>query len=477
MEYESVIGLEIHAELCTKTKIYCSCRNAFGAEVNTECCPICTGMPGTLPTLNEQVVEYALRMGLATGCAINRVCKQDRKNYFYPDLPKAYQISQFDVPLCEHGGVDIWFEGKEKRIGITRIHIEEDAGKLLHGESFSGSLVDFNRCGVPLIEIVSEPDLRSAAEAKCYLETVTSILFALGISDVKMQEGSVRCDVNVSIRPKGSQTFGTRCEMKNVNSFGGVFRAIEYEIVRQTEVLENGGTVEQETRRWDDAKGRSELMRSKEDAQDYRYFPEPDLRTIVVSDTLLTRAKAAIPELPNKKMVRLMKQYGLNEFDAGLLSENAEKAAFFETATALKKASPRALSNWLVGDVTRLLNESGKALSETPLAAESLSRLAELVEKKEISTTAGKTVLEEMFKTGSAPDDVVKAKGLAQVSSEDALLSIVQKVLAENEKSVAAYKGGKTNAAGYLVGQCMRASGGRANPQVLRGLLIRELEK
>lgn len=476
MDYETVIGLEIHAELNTETKIYCSCKNIFGAEVNTVCCPICTGMPGTLPTLNEKVVEKAVRMGTALHCGINRISKQDRKNYFYPDLPKAYQISQFDVPLCERGYVDILSDGEIKRIGVTRIHIEEDAGKLLHGDSFSGSLVDFNRCGVPLIEIVSEPDLRSSEEAKIYLETVRQILLCLDVSDCKMQEGSIRCDVNVSVRPRGSKEFGTRCEMKNVNSFNGAARAIEYEAKRQIELIESGGAVEQETRRWDDAKGQNFVMRSKEDAQDYRYFPEPDLGTIVLEDGYVENIEASLPELPNKKQFRYMKDYSLPEFDAGLLSQNGEKADFFEECVKSGTVQPKTVANWLTGDITRILNERGIDLCESKLTPKKLVTLLSLVEKGTVSNTAGKTVLEEIFETGAEPETVVREKGLAQVSDAGALEKLVSEVIATNEKSVADYRSGKSNALGYLVGQCMRASKGKGNPQVLRELLQKQLD-
>lgn len=476
MDYETIIGLEVHAELSTDTKIYCSCKNAFGGEVNTQCCPICTGMPGTLPTLNKKVVESAVKAGLALNCTINKVSKQDRKNYFYPDLPKAYQISQFDVPLCERGHIDILIDGEEKRIGVTRIHIEEDAGKLLHGDSFSGSLVDFNRCGVPLIEIVSEPDLRSSAEAKAYLETITSILQALDISDCKMQEGSVRCDVNVSVRKRGETKFGTRCEMKNVNSFNGVVHAIEYEAKRQIEVIEGGGTISQETRRWDDVKGMSFTMRTKEDADDYRYFPEPDLRTIVLEDEYVEQLRSSIPELPNKKRVRYMKDYSLPEFDAGLLAENLEKSVFFEKCVKFDRVQVKNISNWLLGDVSRILNETEKCICELNLTPERLVRLIELIEKNTISNTAGKTVLDEIVATGKEPDEIVKEKGLAQISDQSSLEAIVRGVLEANPKSVADYKGGKTNAAGYLVGQCMRASKGQGNPQVLRELILKMIE-
>ncbi|MDR3643859.1 MAG: Asp-tRNA(Asn)/Glu-tRNA(Gln) amidotransferase subunit GatB, partial [Clostridia bacterium] len=355
-------------------------------------------------------------------------------------------------------------------------HFEEDAGKLLHDESFSGSLVDFNRCGVPLIEIVSEPDLRSSEEAKTYLETVSSILAALNISDCKMQEGSIRCDINVSIRPRGSEKLGTRCEMKNVNSFGGTQRAIEYEIARQIKVVEAGGTIDQETRRWDDGKGMNFIMRSKEDAQDYRYFPEPDLLTIVLDDAQIEAIRATIPELPNKKLVRLMKQYGLPEFDAGLLAESPEKAQFFESCAALQTAQPKTVSNWLICDMTRILNDRGLELSQTPVTPEKLARMVELIENGTISNTAGKTVLEELF-AGKTPDVAVKEKGLAQISDRSELETLVQSVLEANPKSVADYRGGKTNAAGFLVGQCMKASGGKGNPQLLRGLLVEMIEK
>lgn len=476
MKYETVIGLEIHAELNTKTKIYCSCKNAFGAEVNSECCPICTGMPGTLPTLNEKVVEKAVRMGCALHCNINRVSKQDRKNYFYPDLPKAYQISQFDVPLCENGYVDILVDGKIKRIGVTRIHIEEDAGKLLHGDSFSGSLVDFNRCGVPLIEIVSEPDLRSSEEAKIYLETIRQILLRLDVSDCKMQEGSIRCDVNVSVRPEGAGEFGTRCEMKNVNSFNGTARAIEFESKRQIEVLENGGKIVQETRRWDDAKGESFVMRTKEDAQDYRYFPEPDLGTIVLKDGYVEEIETSLPELPNNRQFRYMKDYSLPEFDAGLLSQNVEKAAFFEECINLGDIQPKTVANWITGDITRIINEQGIEINESKITPKKLVELLALVDKGTISNTAGKTVLEDIFSTGADPEVIVKEKGLAQVSDASALESLVKDILAANEKSVADYKKGKTNALGYLVGQCMRASKGKGNPQILREILQKQLD-
>ncbi|MBC8545490.1 Asp-tRNA(Asn)/Glu-tRNA(Gln) amidotransferase subunit GatB [Clostridiaceae bacterium NSJ-31] len=474
MDYEMIVGLEVHAELKTKTKIYCGCKNEFGAEVNTNCCPICTGMPGTLPTLNEKVVEYAIKMGHATNCSINRICKQDRKNYFYPDLPKAYQISQFDIPLCEHGYLDciVNENGDTKRIGITRIHIEEDAGKLIHDDSFAGSLVDFNRCGVPLIEIVSEPDIRSVVEAKAYLDTIKSILQYIDVSDCKMQEGSIRCDVNVSVHKPG-EPFGTRVEMKNVNSFSGACRAIEYEANRQIEILEQGGEITQETRRWDDMKGCNFLLRSKEDAQDYRYFPEPDLLTIVVEQETVDRLKAELPELPNKKIKRYMEEYGLPHFDSNLLVENIATDRFFEQCIALGVCPPKAIANWLLGDVTRILHEKNIEITETSLTPEKLTDMIALITKGTISNTAGKTVLEEIIFSDKLPEDVVQEKGLAQVSDTSVLEEIAKSVLAANAKAVEDYKGGKTNVIGFLVGQCMRQSKGQGNPAVLKEIILK----
>ena len=473
--YELVVGLEVHAELNTASKIYCSCRNAFGMEVNTQCCPVCMGMPGTLPTLNEKVVEYAAKMGYALNCTINSVSKQDRKNYFYPDLPKAYQISQFDIPLCEHGYLDIWVDGEERRIGVTRIHIEEDAGKLIHDDSFTGTLVDFNRCGVPLIEIVSEPDLRSSAEAKAYLDTIKSILEYLNISDCKMQEGSIRCDINVSVHKPG-EPFGTRVEMKNVNTFSGAVRAIEYEAARQVEVLEAGGTISQETRRWDDLKGENVLLRSTEDAQDYRYFPEPDLLTIVLNEEKLKELKDSIPELPNKKKVRYIKEMGLPEADAVLLAETKEKSDFFESILAAAPIKAKNAANWVLGDVSRLMNEQNKSINDLNLDPKQIAEIIALIEGNKISSSAGKQVFDEMMKTGKKPAEIVKEKGLEQVSDTSALQTIVDGVVANNQKSITDYKNGKTNALGFLVGQCMKASKGKGNPALMKEMLSKYLE-
>lgn len=474
-EYEMVVGLEVHAELNTASKIYCNCRNAFGLEVNTQVCPVCMGMPGTLPTLNEKVVEYAIKMGHAMNCTINSVCKQDRKNYFYPDLPKAYQISQAEVPLCEHGYLDIMVDGEEKRIGVTRIHIEEDAGKLLHDAAFTGSLVDLNRCGVPLIEIVSEPDIRSSAEAKAYLETIKSILQYLNISDCKMQEGSIRCDVNVSVRKKGSTEFGTRCEMKNVNSFSAAVRGIEYEAKRQIAVLESGGTIVQETRRWDDVKGMSYTMRSKEDAQDYRYFPEPDLLTIVVPEEKIAALKASIPELPNAKIRRYVKEFGLSQVDATLVAEDLERSGMFDACNAIGTCKPKSISNWILSDIAKFTNDTGKKISETPLTPQRLTDLVGQVEKGVISNSAAKKVFQIVLKTGKEPLVIIEEEGMAQNSDADFLEQLAKEVLEKNEKSVTDYKNGKTNALGYLVGQCMKASKGKANPGIVKEIVTRML--
>ncbi|MBE6903983.1 MAG: Asp-tRNA(Asn)/Glu-tRNA(Gln) amidotransferase subunit GatB [Ruminococcaceae bacterium] len=467
--YETIIGLEIHSELKTKTKIYCSCKNEFGNEVNSQCCPICTGMPGTLPVLNKTVVDYAMKMGLAVNCTINRKSKQDRKNYFYPDLPKAYQVSQFDVPLCEKGSVEFYSNGEKKTVGITRIHIEEDAGKLLHDDRFGGSLVDLNRCGVPLIEIVTEPDIRSAAEAKDFLETIKSILQYIDVSDCKMQEGSIRCDINVSVRKPG-EPFGTRVEMKNVNSFSAAYRAIEYEAARQIEVLENGGVISQETRRWDDAKGENIILRTKEDAHDYRYFPEPDLCPIIIDDEWYNSIACQIPELPNEKMDRYISQMGLSEYEANLLSQNKDRAEYFE-ACVKAGASAKASANWILTDLGKYMNETNSDFTQVKVTPQMLSELIVLFETKVISSTAAKTVLEKMLADGGSPKALVEEMGLVQNSNEDEIRVLAQKILDANPKVVDDYKNGKTNVIGFLVGQAMRESKGKANPQILNKLI------
>ena len=474
-DYEVIIGLEVHAELSTETKAFCGCTTEFGGDVNTHCCPICTGMPGTLPVLNRKVVEYAIKAGLATNCEITRYGKQDRKNYFYPDLPKAYQISQFDLPLCVGGHVDIETENGKKSIGLTRIHIEEDAGKLLHDVVPGKSLVDYNRCGVPLIEIVSEPDMRSAEEAKAFLEELKSILECLEVSDCKMQEGSLRCDINVSVRPFGQKEFNTRTEMKNVSSFSAAYRAIQYEAKRQIEEMEDGRTVKQQTLRWSDEDGENYALRSKEDAHDYRYFPEPDLVPIVVTDEMIESIRALIPELPSAKRARFVAEYGITEYEAGLISASKDMSAYFEACAKLG-AKPKTVANWLLGDIARLINETNIEFSELKISPEALAAFIALIEKGTISNTAGKKVIEIMFETEKAPDIIVKEEGLEQVNDEGALRKIVEEVLANNQKSVDDYRGGKTNALGFLVGQTMRLSKGKANPQTMNALLKEYLD-
>lgn len=477
MNYEVVIGLEVHAELNTETKIYCGCRNVFGAPPNTNCCPVCTGMPGALPVLNRKAVESAIRMGLALHCRINRLSKQDRKNYFYPDLPKAYQISQYDIPLCENGYLEILTkEGtSSKKIGITRIHIEEDAGKLIHSDEY-GTLIDYNRCGVPLIEIVTEPDLRSSAEAKAFFDTVKTTLLYLGISDCRMQEGSLRCDVNVSVRPMGSTEYGTRVEMKNVNSFSAAVRAIDYEAARQIKLLQAGETILQETRRWDDGAGKNVLLRSKEDAEDYRYFPEPDLGVIALKEQQLDALQSSIPELPTEKLQRLMQQYSLPYQDAALLCETREKAEFLEQTAAYGQNPPKQIANWVLGDITRILNEREITLAETALTPAKLSEMLALIEDGTLSNTSAKTVLEAILFENATAADVMDAKGLRQVNDSDLLGEIVTEVLSLHQSAIADYRNGKSNALGFLVGQCMRRSQGKGNPVLLRQMLLKQLE-
>ncbi len=476
MEYEIVIGLEVHAELATKSKIYCTCTTEFGGEENTHCCPICTGMPGVLPVLNKKVVEYAVKAGLATNCSISRFSKQDRKNYFYPDLPKAYQTSQYDLPLCLEGAVDIEVEGVKKTIGITRIHIEEDAGKLMHDEWDTGTLVDYNRCGVPLIEIVSEPDIRSAEEAKAYLENLKSILEYIEVSDCKMQEGSLRADVNLSVRPRGQKEFGTRTEMKNLNSFRSIVRAVEAETQRQIREIEGGGVIVQETRRWDDNKGISYAMRSKEEAHDYRYFPEPDLVPIVVADEWIEEIRASIPELPEARKKRYMAGFGLPEYDASVITASKVLADFFEEAVS-KSSNAKAVSNWIMGDLMRILKEKGMEVESIPFPAEYLAKMVELIDKGTISGTIAKKVFEKMFETGKSPEAIVKEEGLEVVSDEGALAGVVRKILESNPQSVADYKSGKEKAFGFLVGQAMKETRGKANPQLINKILKEELDK
>ncbi len=476
MDYEIVIGLEVHAELATKSKIYCSCKTEFGGEPNTHCCPICTGMPGVLPVLNEKVVEYAVRAGLATNCTIAEYSKQDRKNYFYPDLPKAYQVSQYDLPLCKEGYVEIDIEGTKKKIGITRIHIEEDAGKLIHDEWGTGTLVDYNRCGVPLIEIVSEPDIRSAEEARAYVENLRAILQYVEVSDCKMQEGSLRADVNLSVRPKGQEKFGTRTEMKNLNSFRSIVRAVEAEAKRQISEIESGGTIYQETRRWDDDKGMSYAMRSKEEAHDYRYFPEPDLAPIVSDREWIEKIRASLPELPEARRSRYVSEFGLPEYDAQLITQSKVLSDFFEEAVS-KSSNPKLVSNWIMGDLMRILKDKGLEVEQIPFPAEYLARMIKLIESGKISGTIAKKVFEKMFESGKDPETIVKEEGLEVVSDEGALVGIVKSILEKNPQSVEDYKNGKEKAIGFLVGQAMKETKGKANPQIINKILKEELDK
>ena len=474
--YEVIIGLEVHAELSTKTKIFCSCPTEFGAAPNTHVCPICMAMPGTLPVLNEKVVEYAVKAGLATNCEISRDSKNDRKNYFYPDLPKAYQISQFDKPLCEHGYVEIDTDEGKKKIRLTRIHIEEDAGKLNHDDFGGGSLVDLNRAGVPLIEIVSEPDIRSSEEAENYLRKLKSILEYIEVSDCKMQEGSLRADVNVSVRKKGDTKLGTRTEMKNMNSFKSITRAIEYEVDRQIDVLEDGGIIEQETLRWDDVSGKTFPMRDKEDAQDYRYFPDPDLVAIKLSEEYIENIKKSLPELPESRKQRYLEEYKLSEKDANIITSSKYLSDLFEGAIKICN-NPKAVNNWIISDISRILNETEMEPIEIPFDSKQLAKLVMLIDKGTISSSIAKKVLVEMFEHPRDPEDIIDEKGWVQISDEGAIKDVVLKVLEANPQSVADYKGGKDKALGYLVGQAMKETRGKANPKMLNKMFLEELKK
>ena len=475
-DYEVVIGLEVHAELSTKTKIFCSCPTEFGAAPNTHTCPICMAMPGTLPVLNEKVVEYAVKAGLATNCEIARDSKNDRKNYFYPDLPKSYQISQFDKPLCEHGYVDIDTKEGKKRIRITRIHIEEDAGKLNHDEFGGGSLVDLNRAGVPLIETVSEPDMSSAEEAEAYLRKLKSIFEYIEVSDCKMQEGSLRADVNVSVRKKGETKLGTRTEMKNMNSFRSIVRAIEYEVDRQIDVIEDGGIIEQETLRWDDVSGKTFPMRDKEDAQDYRYFPDPDLVAIKLSDEYIENIQKSLPELPESRKQRYLDEYNLSQKDANLITSSKYLSDLFEGAIKVCN-NPKAVNNWIISDISRILNETETEPIEIPFDSNQLGKLVILIDKGTISSSIGKKVLVELFENPRDPEEIIKEKGWIKISDEGAIKEVVLKILEANPQSVADYKGGKDKALGFLVGQAMKETKGKANPQMLNKMFIEELKK
>ncbi len=475
-DYEIVIGLEVHCELSTKTKIFCSCPTEFGGEPNTHCCPICMAMPGTLPVLNEKVVEYAVKAGLATNCTISQNSKNDRKNYFYPDLPKAYQISQYDMPLCEHGYVTIETEDGEKKIRLLRIHIEEDAGKLNHDDYGRGSFVDLNRAGVPLIECVSEPDLRSAQEVDSYLRKLKSIFEYIEVSDCKMQEGSLRADVNVSVRKKGEAEFGTRTEMKNMNSFRSISRAIEYEANRQIEVLENGGEIVQETLRWDDVSGRTFPMRDKEDAQDYRYFPDPDLVAIKLSDEYIENIRKALPELPESRKKRYLDEYQLIPKAANFVTSSKYYSDMFEEAIKICN-NPKTASNLMMSEIARILNEREEEPENIPFTGKELGELVELIDKGTISSSIAKKVLEELFVEVKAPSKIIEEKGWVQISDEGAIKEVVMKILEANPQSIADFKAGKDKALGFLVGQAMKETKGKANPQMLNKMFIEELKK
>ncbi len=469
-QYETVIGLEVHVELATKTKIFCGCSTAFGGAPNTHTCPVCTGMPGSLPVLNKQVVEYAMAVGLATNCQIHQYCKFDRKNYFYPDNPQNYQISQLYLPICHDGGIEIETAAGKKVIGIHEIHMEEDAGKLIHDEWEDCTLVDYNRSGVPLIEIVSEPDMRSAEEVIAYLDKLRLIVQYLGASDCKLQEGSMRADVNLSVREVGAEQFGTRTEMKNLNSFKAIARAIEGERARQIELIEEGRQVIQETRRWDDNKEYSYAMRSKEDAHDYRYFPDPDLVPVIISDEWLQAVKDRQPELRTEKLARYKKEFDIPDYDAEILTGSKHLADLFEETTELC-GKPKKVSNWLMGETLRLLKEAGQEPEEITFSAAHLAKLIELLDAGTINQTVAKEVFEQIFREDIDPEQYVEAHGLKMVNDDNLLRTVVEQVIAANPQSVADYRGGKEKALGFLVGQTMKQMKGKANPGAVNKML------
>ncbi len=478
MAFETVIGLEIHAELHTKSKIFCSCSTEFGAKPNANTCPICLGLPGTLPVLNEEVVNLAVKAGTALGCKINMLNKMDRKNYFYPDLPKAYQTSQFDLPMCSGGQVDIEVDGQKRSVRLNRIHIEEDAGKLVHVEDEDISYIDYNRVGVPLIEIVSEPDMRSVDEAVEFLRTLKGILEFSDISDCRMEQGSLRCDANISIREVGSDKLNTKVELKNLNSFKELQKALEKEEKRQLELYSFGEQfkIKQETRRWDAAKGKTVSMRSKEEAHDYRYFPEPDLVPIIVKPEVIENAKASLPEMPKAKKARFVEQYGLPEKEAAIIVDDRALSKYYEAAVA-EGGDPKVAANWVLGDILRLLKEKDLEAAAIPVAPDALVKLLALIKGGQLSTTAAKEVFEEMFLTGKSADLVVAEKGLAQISDTSEIEKIVDDILDSNPQSIEDYKAGKKQAAGFLMGQLMKASKGKANPKVAKELLDKKLSE
>ena len=478
MEYEAVIGLEVHVQLKTNSKIFCSCSTEFGAPPNTHTCPVCQGMPGVLPVLNRRVVEYAIKAALALNCRINPLSVFARKNYFYPDLPKGYQISQYELPLAEHGYLEIETQEGKRRIGITRIHMEEDAGKNVHGEfGDPHSYVDLNRTGVPLIEIVSEPDIRTPEEARLYLQKLRTIMRYIGVSDADMEKGELRCDANISIRPKGETRLGVKTELKNMNSFRHVQRALEYEIKRQEKILEEGGEIVQETLLWNPQLGVTETMRSKEEAHDYRYFPEPDLVPLEVSREWLEEVASTLPELPDEKKARFMEEYGLTAYDAEVLTSAREMADFYEEAVKAHPQNPKAIANWVTVELLGRLNAENKSIHESPVSPSQIAQLVALVDKGTISGKMAKEVFAKTYQTGKDPQQIVEEEGLVQLSDESELEAIVDKVLEENPKEVDKYLAGKTKIVGFFVGQIMKATRGKANPQVVNKILIKTLQE
>ncbi len=475
MQYEAIIGLEVHAQLLTDSKIFCSCSTQFGAEPNTQVCPICLGMPGVLPVLNKKAVEYTIKTGLALNCTISPYSRFARKNYFYPDLPKGYQISQYELPLCENGYLEITVDGEKKRIRIKRIHLEEDAGKNIHDPS-GYSLVDFNRTGVPLMEIVSEPDIRSPKEAALYMKKLRTILRYLGVCDGNLEQGSLRCDANVSVRPLGSQEFGVKTEIKNINSFRFVEKALEYEIKRQIKLLSNGEKIIQETRLWDSSTGTTQSMRSKEEAHDYRYFPEPDLVPVLISEDWKEKIIKEMPELPDAKIMRFTRDYGLPLYDAEILTEEKSLAEWFEEAVKLG-GKPKEISNWIMVELLRLLNEDGKDITSCNLKPSQLVELTHLVEKNIINRNIAKEVFEEMYKTGKSAETIVKQKGLTQISDDSIIIEVIKEVMDKNPKEVERFKKGEEKLIGFFVGQVMKLTKGKANPKIVNELVMKILKE